>query len=61
VDDRVGALAPGRDANFTLWTGDPLDPSSWADEVYLEGRVVYERAKDKKLARLMAGVGSEKK
>jgi imidazolonepropionase-like amidohydrolase len=61
VDDRVGAVAPGRDANFALWTGDPLDPSSWVDEVYLEGRVVYERAKDKKLARLMAGVGSEKK
>jgi imidazolonepropionase-like amidohydrolase len=61
VDDRVGAVAAGRDANFALWTGDPLDPASWVDEVYVEGRVVYERAKDKKLARLIAGVGGEKK
>jgi len=61
VDDRVGALAAGKDANFALWTGDPLDPASWVDVVYVEGRVVYERAKDKKLARLMNGVGSEKK
>jgi len=61
VDDRVGAVAAGKDANFALWTGDPLDPASWVDVVYLEGRVVYERAKDKKLARLMNGIGSEKK
>jgi imidazolonepropionase-like amidohydrolase len=61
VADRVGAVAPGRDANFALWTGDPLDPASWVDAVYLEGRVVYERSKDKKLARLMAGVGGDKR
>ncbi len=61
VDDRVGAVAAGRDANFALWTGDPLDPASWVDEVYLEGRVVYERANDKKLARLRDGIGGEKK
>ena len=61
VDDRVGTVSAGHDANFALWTGDPLDPASWVDEVYIEGRVVYERAKDKKLARLLAGVGGEKK
>jgi imidazolonepropionase-like amidohydrolase len=61
VGDRVGAVAPAHDANFALWTGDPLDPASWVDVVYLEGRVVYERAKDKKLARLVAGLGGEKK
>lgn len=61
VDDRVGAVAAGRDANFALWTGDPLDPASWVSEVYLEGRVVYERAKDRKLARLLDGLGGEKK
>jgi imidazolonepropionase-like amidohydrolase len=61
VDDRVGSIAAGKDANFALWTGDPLDPASWVGAVYLEGRVVYERSKDKKLARLMNGVGSEKK
>lgn len=61
VEARVGALAPGRDANFAIWTGDPLDPASWVDEVVLEGRVVYERSKDKKLARLLEGLGGETK
>lgn len=27
LDGRVGAVAPGKDATFTLWTGDPLDPA----------------------------------
>lgn len=61
VEERVGAVAPGKDANFALWTGDPMDPASWVDTVYIEGQVVYERAKDKKLARLLGGVGGERK
>ncbi len=61
VADRVGSLAAGKDANFAIWTGDPLDPSSWVDVTYVEGQVVYERSKDKKLARLLAGIRSETK
>jgi hypothetical protein len=57
VEKRVGALAKGLDANLVLWTGDPLEATSWVDQVFVEGDLVYERSKDKKLARLLRGPG----
>ncbi len=56
VDERVGSITAGKDANLVVWTGDPLDPASWVDHVYIEGELVYERAKDRKLKRLLDGI-----
>ncbi len=58
VDERVGSLAPGKDANLVLWTGDPLDTATWVSEVYIEGERVYERSKDRRLERLLKGIPS---
>lgn len=45
IDDRVGALQPGLDADIVLWSGDPLDVQSRVERVYIGGREVYtERA-----------------
>ena len=41
LDDRVGALAPGLDADVVLWSGDPLDVMSRALRVFVQGREVY--------------------
>jgi imidazolonepropionase-like amidohydrolase len=41
LDDRVGALKPGLDADVVLWSGDPLDVMSRALRVFIEGREVY--------------------
>lgn len=41
LDDRVGALAPGRDGDVVIWSGDPLDVNSRAERVYIEGTEVY--------------------
>lgn len=41
VADRVGSLAPGRDADLLVLTGDPLETSSHVHRVYIGGRVVY--------------------
>ena len=41
LDDRVGALRPGLDADLVLWSGDPLDVMSRAVRVFVEGREVY--------------------
>ena len=41
LDDRVGALKPGLDADVVLWSGDPLDVMSRALRVYVGGREVY--------------------
>lgn len=43
VDDRVGSLAPGKDADLVLLRGDPLDPTSRVELVLVNGETVYRR------------------
>lgn len=38
VGESVGTLAPGREADFVLWSGDPLDLRSRVVAVYVDGR-----------------------
>jgi imidazolonepropionase-like amidohydrolase len=33
----IGSLAPGRKADFVIWSGDPLEGSSAAEQVYIDG------------------------
>jgi imidazolonepropionase-like amidohydrolase len=42
VGDRIGSLAPGRDADFVIWSGDPLDIYQRPERVYIDGRLVYQ-------------------
>jgi imidazolonepropionase-like amidohydrolase len=37
IDARVGSLEPGKDADFVVLDGDPLDPRTRIERVYLEG------------------------
>jgi imidazolonepropionase-like amidohydrolase len=37
VEERVGTLAPGKDADFVLWSGDPLDLTSEVRWVFVRG------------------------
>ncbi|WP_025155856.1 amidohydrolase [Leifsonia aquatica] len=41
LDERIGALAPGRDGDVVVWSGDPLDVNSRAERVFIEGAEVY--------------------
>ena len=41
VADRVGRLERGLDADFVLWSGDPLDLTSRVEAVYVDGRHVH--------------------
>jgi imidazolonepropionase-like amidohydrolase len=41
VQDRVGSLTPGKDADVVLWSGDPLDLQSRVLRVWVDGREVY--------------------
>jgi flagellar motor protein MotB len=40
LDERLGSLDVGKDANLILWSGDPLEPSSRIQAVMLEGEFV---------------------
>jgi imidazolonepropionase-like amidohydrolase len=44
IDDKVGSLQPGRHADVVLWRGDPLDPRSFVEKVWIEGTLQYDRA-----------------
>jgi imidazolonepropionase-like amidohydrolase len=39
--DRIGSLAPGRDADVVIWSGDPLDVMSRAERAFIDGREIY--------------------
>jgi imidazolonepropionase-like amidohydrolase len=41
LDDRIGALKPGLDADVVIWSGDPLDVMNRAMRVFVRGREVY--------------------
>jgi imidazolonepropionase-like amidohydrolase len=40
VGDRIGQLAAGKDADFVVWSADPLDPASQPVTVVLDGNPV---------------------
>ena len=42
VGDRVGSLEPGKDADFLVTRGDPIDPRCPPERVYIEGAMVYQ-------------------
>ncbi|NLW17259.1 MAG: amidohydrolase [Firmicutes bacterium] len=43
LDDRVGSLEVGKDADIVIWSGDPLDFTTHADVTIIDGQVVYQR------------------
>ena len=43
IDNRVGSIDAGKDADLTIWTGNPLELTSKADQVFIDGKPVYTR------------------
>lgn len=43
LEDRLGSLEPGKDADFALYDGHPLDARVRARQVYVNGELVSER------------------
>ena len=46
LEDRLGSLAPGKDADLVLWEGDPLDVRNRSLRVWQGGREVMHRGAD---------------
>jgi imidazolonepropionase-like amidohydrolase len=45
LDDRIGTLAPGRNADIVIWSGDPFSIYTKADQVFIDGALAYDRSK----------------
>ena len=43
IDQRVGTLEPGKDADLVVWSGDPLSVYARAEQVFIAGARVYRR------------------
>jgi len=47
IDDRVGSLAPGKDADITIFSGHPFDLAhARVERVLIDGKTVWLRARD---------------
>jgi imidazolonepropionase-like amidohydrolase len=55
MGNEVGSLEVGKLGNVVLFSGDPLSVTSWVEHVVIEGRPVYERAKDVRNKHLLEG------
>ena len=41
IDDRLGSLEPGKDADLVIWSGDPLDVLSRVERAFIGGAEIY--------------------
>lgn len=49
IDDRVGSVKVGKDADVVLWSGHPMSIYSQAEKTIIEGKVYFDLEKDKQL------------
>jgi imidazolonepropionase-like amidohydrolase len=55
LGEEVGSLEKGKLGNVVLFSGDALSITSWVEYVVIEGKPVYERAKDVRNKHLLTG------
>ena len=48
LDDRVGSIKEGKDADLVLWSGNPLSVYSKAEKTMIEGITYFDLETDKK-------------
>lgn len=49
VNDKVGSLDVGKDADVVVWTGHPLSNMSRVERTFVDGRLMFDRAHDAQL------------
>ncbi len=56
VDDRTGTLERGKMADVVVWSGSPFSVYSLAEQVYVDGAKVWDRAADPRLSDFELGI-----
>jgi len=47
IDDRTGSLEPGKDADFVIWSGDPLSTYTRCEQTWIEGTRYFDLETDR--------------
>lgn len=58
LDGRVGSLAPGKDADFLILSGDPLSVYTKVEQTWIDGIKVFDRADPKDRLFAVGGYGA---
>ena len=56
IDDRVGSVEAGKDADLVVWSGDPLAITSRVEQTWIDGRCYFDAEEDRELRRRDAEV-----
>jgi imidazolonepropionase-like amidohydrolase len=51
LDERIGSLEAGKDADFVIWSGSPLSSSTIAEQTWVDGRKYFDLNEDRELRR----------
>lgn len=49
IEDRVGSLEKGKDADFVIWNGSPLSSLSRAEQTWIDGRKYFDIEQDREM------------
>ena len=49
IDDKVGSLQKGKDADFVIWSGDPLSMYSICEQTWIDGTNYFDLDQDSKV------------
>jgi len=49
IDNRVGSLEVGKDADFVIWSASPLSSAARAEQTWIDGRRYFDRGEDAQL------------
>lgn len=53
LGDEIGSIEVGKRGDIVVLSGDPLDFSSWVEQVYIDGILAYDRERDPRLGELV--------
>ena len=54
IDDRVGSIKEGKDADVVLWSNHPMSIYAKVEKTIIEGKVYFDREEDKKKRKAIA-------